>query len=84
MTRTGLWERGRHMRWTRVPVTAGDTTEFLSRFRDDDDYEGMYAILVARRLPVVPAGVNIRNRAVRRARGGAAHARCCGLCVSAV
>lgn len=60
--RTGLWEDGEFVEWVSPPVYPYATKQFYELFEEDDSqYDGVYAMLVAKRLPYLPRGVDPKN-----------------------
>eukprot|EP00903_Cladosiphon_okamuranus_P009107 g8702.t2 len=60
--RTGLWEAGEFVEWLSPPVYPHATKQFYEMFENDDSqYDGVYAMLVAKKLPHLPRGVDPTN-----------------------
>lgn len=57
--RTGMWEAGIFQEWTSAPIYPYATKQFYELFEKDPlQYDGVYAMMVARKLPELPRGVN--------------------------
>jgi hypothetical protein len=66
--RTGLWESGIFIQWCSAPVYPHATKQFCAMFEDttSDAYDGVYAMLVTRQLPLLPRGVDETDPRVQR------------------
>ncbi|KAH8044238.1 hypothetical protein JL722_14795 [Aureococcus anophagefferens] len=54
----GLWERGEFWEWLGSPVNPLATLQFCKLFEErEEEYDGVYALMIARRLPKLPHGV---------------------------
>jgi len=54
----GIWEEGEFVEWCAPPVNPKATVEFIRLFEEnDDEFDGVYAMLIARKLPLVPHGI---------------------------
>jgi hypothetical protein len=54
----GIWEEGEFVEWVAPPVNPKATSEFIKLFEDTPaEFDGVYAMLIARKLPVVPHGI---------------------------
>ncbi|CAM9672084.1 unnamed protein product, partial [Discosporangium mesarthrocarpum] len=63
--RTGLWEDGIFVEWVLPSIYPYATKQFYEVFeKDDDQYDGVYAMLVAKKLPFLPRGVDPNNHRV--------------------
>ena len=62
--REGRWSHGVFLRWLTAPISKRATEEFVAVFKSVYDFEGPYAMLIARQLPTVPLGVNPKHPAV--------------------
>ncbi|CAM9758471.1 unnamed protein product, partial [Phaeothamnion confervicola] len=57
-TRRGLWEHGAFVAWLATPTYPQATARFCELFENDPrQYDGIYALHVARKLPLLPRGV---------------------------
>jgi hypothetical protein len=55
----GLWDTGDFIDWTSYAINPTQTEAFIKRFQEDDnEYNEQYAMLVARRLPLLPHGID--------------------------
>ena len=63
----GIWVEGEFDEWCAPPVNPKATMQFIDMFlSDDDEFDGVYAMLIARRLPLVPLGVQGNHPEVQR------------------
>jgi hypothetical protein len=54
----GIWDEGEFVEWCAPPVNPKATSEFIKLFEENpEEYDGVYAMLIARKLPVVPHGI---------------------------
>ena len=54
----GLWEKGEFIEWVSPPVNPLATLQFCQQFeQNEEEYDGVYALMIARRLPKLPYGV---------------------------
>ncbi|GMH90999.1 hypothetical protein TrST_g6869 [Triparma strigata] len=54
----GIWDEGEFEEWLAPPVNPKATSEFITLFEDNpDEFDGVYAMLIARKLPLVPHGI---------------------------
>lgn len=54
----GVWAFGEFMEWTTPPINPVATTQFCEMFeRNEEEFDGVYALMIARRLPLLPHGV---------------------------
>ncbi|GMH76037.1 hypothetical protein TL16_g06949 [Triparma laevis f. inornata] len=54
----GIWDEGEFEEWLAPPVNPKATSEFIRLFEDnEDEFDGVYAMLIARKLPLVPHGI---------------------------
>ena len=57
-TQHGIWDEGEFEEWVAPPVNPKATSEFIQLFKEHpDEYDGVYAMLIARKLPIVPHGI---------------------------
>ncbi|CAM9103228.1 unnamed protein product, partial [Choristocarpus tenellus] len=60
--KTGRWEEGLFVEWLLPPVFPYATKQFYELFEtEENEYDGVYAMLVAKKLPFLPRGVNPSN-----------------------
>jgi hypothetical protein len=66
--RTGLWESGNFIQWCSAPIYPHATKQFCAMFEDttSDAYDGVYALLITRQLPLLPRGVDENDPRVIR------------------
>jgi hypothetical protein len=58
----GRWDTGEFIEWETVPINEACTNEFIERYEiDDDEYESIFTLNVARRLPYLPHGVDPKD-----------------------
>ncbi len=63
----GIWDEGEFIEWLAPPVNPKATTEFIKLFEDnDEEYDGVYAMLIARKLPLVPHGIQETHPKVQK------------------
>ena len=54
----GIYEEGEFVDWLAPPVNPKATSEFIRLFeQNDEEFDGVYAMLIARKLPLVPHGI---------------------------
>ena len=54
----GLWEKGEFIEWVSPPVNPLATLQFCQQFeQNEEEFDGVYALMIARRLPKLPYGV---------------------------
>ena len=54
----GLWEKGEFVEWLGPPVNPLATLQFCQLFEsNEEEFDGVYALMIARRLPKLPYGV---------------------------
>ena len=54
----GEWDEGEFLEWLAPPVNPKATSEFIRLFEDTpEEFDGVYAMLIARKLPLVPHGI---------------------------
>lgn len=54
----GLWNNGNFVEWLTYPVNPKATTQFCKLFEtQEEEFDGVYALMIARRLPKLPCGV---------------------------
>ena len=57
-SQVGLWEKGEFVEWVSPPVNPLATLQFCQQFeQNEEEYDGVYALMIARRLPKLPYGV---------------------------
>ena len=57
-SQVGLWEKGEFIEWVSPPVNPLATLQFCQQFeQNEEEYDGVYALMIARRLPKLPYGV---------------------------
>ena len=57
-SQVGLWEKGEFVEWVSPPVNPLATLQFCQQFeQNEEEYNGVYALMIARRLPKLPYGV---------------------------
>ena len=57
-SQVGLWEKGEFVEWVSPPVNPLATLQFCQQFeQNEEEYDGVYASMIARRLPKLPYGV---------------------------
>ncbi len=64
--RRGRWIYGKFSEWTSRTPSLSLTYEFVRRFfKDDEQFDSLYATMIARRLPLLPDGVDPKDIWVR-------------------
>ena len=63
----GLWRKGEFKEWISAPVNPIATEQFIQMFEyNEDEFNGVYALMVARRLPKAPDGVQASHPGVEK------------------